>query len=140
MQKSEVTGRQTPKFTVGSSWWKGDFSDFQSSSQPFDSGSLSVIPFPALVLAKTHIIRSLSVLCESLTEQAVDLPCHKIAFPLWTQESAVNIENPAMLSFCQQSQNRLKEKESKEGGERGCFHTLHTKGSSGQVLFNPSGS
>lgn len=111
-------GRQTS--TLGSSSWKGDFNDFQSSSQPFDSGSLFVIPFPALVLAKTHIIRLLSVLCESLTEQAVALPCHKIVFPLWTQESAVNTENPAMLSSCQQSQN-LKEKESKEGEERGVF-------------------
>ena len=46
-----------------------------------------LILFLASVLARTHIIRSLSFPCESLIEQAVTLPCHKIFFHLRIQKN-----------------------------------------------------
>lgn len=76
-----------------------------------------MIPFPALVLARTHVIRSLNILCESLMEQAVALSCHNIIFPLRTQKLRVNTEKPDMLSARQQSQ-KLSERERVGGGWR----------------------
>lgn len=100
-----------------------------------------LILFLASVLARTHIIKSLSFPCESLIEQAVTLPCHKIFFHLRTQKNLLWTQR--ILTRCPLSsspRNCLKEEESlREEERKGWLHTLKAQGSSRQVLFNSTG-
>lgn len=136
------------KWKFHSPWWEllsgKVVQHLRSSSQTFDSGSLFfffLILFLASVLARTHIIKSLSFPCESLIEQAVTLPCHKIFFHLRTQKNLLWTQR--ILTRCPLSsspRNCLKEEESlREEERKGWLHTLKAQGSSRQVLFNSTG-
>lgn len=132
------------------SQWKGGLVSSVTSKIPLSLLILShvffflifFIPFPVWVLARTHIIRSLSFLCESLIEQAAVLPCHKIFFHLRTQKNLWWTQRT--LTCCppaSRSRNYLRERVRGQRKEerKGCFHSLHAQGSSGQVSFEPSG-
>ena len=99
-----------------------------------------LILFLALVLARTPIIRSLSFPCESLIEQAVTLPCHKIFFHLRTQKNLLWTQR--ILTRCPLSsspRNCLKEESLRREERKGWLHTLKAQGSCRQVLFNSTG-
>lgn len=135
---------------VGSSQWKGGLASSMTSKVPLGLLILShffffnffFFPFPVWVLARTHIIRSLSFLCESLIERAVSLPCHKIFFHLRTQKNLLWTQRtPTCCPLANGSRNCLRERVrgQRRGERKGCFRTPHAHSSSGQVLFNPSG-
>lgn len=110
------------KWKFHSPWWEllsgKVVQHLRSSSQTLILGHFFFFfnLFLASVLARTHIIKSLSFPCESLIEQAVTLPCHKIFFHLRTQKNLLWTWELDTLSSFQQSQKLSKRRREPEGG------------------------